>query len=182
MALSHVALVGKPEAPWRYLIAVSMLGNLYTLLMSSDGDALSFLNASMCLSMRAQKGTSYRGFKDSVPLGPSRTSMCILRSVTLACNGIHHILVWVQNQPLRTPSSETTMRVVRLPYKLTSSLPQTDMYPDSANLAPLRRDCPARAGTMSTVCAGLRTGSCNLAMLDLEVWRPSATEKTLVDC
>ena len=57
MALSQVNLVGKPAEPWRYLISGSMLGNLYTLLMASEGDGLTFLNASMCLSMRAQEGT-----------------------------------------------------------------------------------------------------------------------------
>ena len=62
MALSQVALVGKPEAPWRYLLAGSMIGNYYTLLISSEGDGLYFLKNSMCLSMRAQEGTSYRGF------------------------------------------------------------------------------------------------------------------------
>ena len=67
---------------------------VFTLLMASDGDSRSVLNASMCLSMRAQEGTLYKGFSDSVLLGPSRKSMCLLRSVTLDCNGILHILVW----------------------------------------------------------------------------------------
>ena len=62
--------------------------------MASDGDGLSFFSASMCLSMREQEGTSHRGFRYSVPLGTSRTSVCILRSVNLAYNGIRHILVW----------------------------------------------------------------------------------------
>ena len=79
MALSQVALVGKPAAPWRYLIAGSILGNSYTSLIASEGDDLSFLKNSMCLSMRAQEGTSYKGFSDSVPLGPSRTKGCFLR-------------------------------------------------------------------------------------------------------
>ena len=145
MDLSQVALVGKPAAPWRYLISGSMLGNLYTFLMASEGDGLYFLNASMCLRMLAQEGTSYRGFNDSVLLGPSGTIMCLLRSFTLACNGIRHILVWGQNQPLSTASSETTMHAVQLSYKLTSFPSQNEMYPYSENLAPLRSDCPARA-------------------------------------
>ena len=117
-----------------------MLGNSYTLLIASEGDDLSFLKMSMCLSMRAQEGTSYKGFIDSVLLGPSRTSVCFLRSVTLACNGIIHILVWVQNQPLSTASSETMMCAVRLSCRLTSSPSQTEMYYASAKFAPLRSD------------------------------------------
>ena len=108
--------------------------------------------------------------------------MCLLRSVTLAYNGIRHILVWRQNQPFSTASSDTTMLAVQMSYNLTLSPSQTEIYPASANLAPLRSDWPARAGTMSTVHAGSRTGLCNLAMLDPGVWRPSATENTLVDC
>ena len=107
--------------------------------------------------------------------------MCILRSVTLACNGIHHILVWGQNQPLSMASLETTIHVVRLSYRLTSLPSHTDMYPASENLSPLRSYWTERAGTMSTVRAGLCTGWCNLAMLDPGVQRPSATENTLVD-
>ena len=93
MVLSQVALVGKPDAPWRYLITGLILSNSYTLLIASEGDGLSFLKISMCLSMQVQEGTSYKGFSDSVPLGPSRMSVCLLRSVTLACNGIRHTLV-----------------------------------------------------------------------------------------
>ena len=78
MALSQVALVGKPTAPWRYLIAGSILGNLFTLLIASEGGGLAFLKISMCLSMWAQEGTSYKGFNDSVPLGRSRTSVSYL--------------------------------------------------------------------------------------------------------
>ena len=91
MALIQVVLVGKPAASLRYLISGSMLDNLYTLLMASDGDVRSVLNACMCFSMREQEVTSYRGLNDSVPLGQSSTSVCSLRSVTLACNEIHHI-------------------------------------------------------------------------------------------
>ena len=158
MALSQANLVGKPAALWRYLIAGSMLGNSYTLLIASEANGLYFLKTSMCLSMWVQEGNSYKGFNDSVPLGTSRKSVCILRSVTLACNGILHILVWGKNQPLRRASSETTMHAVRLSYSSTSSPSQTEMYPASANFAPLRSDWPARAGTMSMVRAGLRTG------------------------
>ena len=75
MALSQVALVGKPAAPWRYLIAGSMLGNSHTLLMATDGDGWSVLNDSICLSIQVQEGTLYRGFKDSVPFGLSSTSV-----------------------------------------------------------------------------------------------------------
>ena len=88
MVLSQVALVGKPDAPWRYLINGLILRNSYTLLIASEGDGLSFLKISMCLSIQAQEGTSYKRFNDSVPLGTSRTSVCFLRSFTLACNGI----------------------------------------------------------------------------------------------
>ena len=159
-----------------------MLGNSYTLLISSEWDGISFLNISMCLSMWAQEGTSYKVFNDSVPFGPSRTSVCLLRSVTLACNGINHILAWGKNQPLSTASLETTIFVVRLSYRLTSPSLQTEMYPASANFSLLWSDWPARAGTMSTVRAGLRTGWCNFAMFDPGVRRPSATEKTFVNC
>ena len=102
--------MGKPAALWRYLISGSMLSNSWTLLIASAGEGLSFLNISMCLSMRAQVGTTYKGFIDSVPLGMSRISVCLLRSVTCAFNGILHILVWGQNQPLSTASSYTKMR------------------------------------------------------------------------
>ena len=140
MALSQVALVGKPAALRRYLISGSMLGNSYTLLIASEGVGMPFLKMSMCLSMRAQEGTSYKGFSDYFPLGPSRTSVCFLRLVTLACNGILHILVWGKNQPLSTASLDTTMRAVRLSYRLTSSPSQTEMYPASAIFSPLRSD------------------------------------------
>ena len=174
--------MGKPAAPRRCLIAVSMLGNSYSLLIALEGGGLSFLKISMCLSIQAQEGTSYKGFNDSVPLSPSRKSMCLLRSVTLACNGILHISVWGQNQPLSTASLKTMMRAVRLSYRLTSSPSHAEMYPASEIFAPLRSDWPARAGTMSTVRAGSRTRWYNFVMFDLGVWRPSLIENTLVDC
>ena len=87
-----------------------------------------------------------------------------------------------KNQPFRTASSETTMLAVRLSYRLTPSPSKTEMYPASANLAPLRSYWPARSGTMSTVRAGSHTGWHNLVMLDPGVWRPLAKENTLVDC
>ena len=73
------------------------------------------------------------------------------------------------------------MREVRLSYRLTSSPSKTEIYPASANFAPLRSDWSARSGTMSTVCAGSRTGWCNFAMFDPGVWWTSETENTLVD-
>ena len=45
MALSQVTLVGNLAAPWRYRIDELMLGNLYTLLISSEGDGLSFFES-----------------------------------------------------------------------------------------------------------------------------------------
>ena len=75
MALIQAALVGKSVAPWRNLIDGSMFGSSYTLLMASDRDDRSVLNDSICSSMRAQDGTLYRGFKDSVLLGLSSTSL-----------------------------------------------------------------------------------------------------------
>ena len=119
----------KPAAPWRYLLSGSMLGISYKWFIASEGGGLSLLKIYMCLSMRAHELTSYKGFKDSVPLGPSRTSVCLLRSVTLACNGIRHILVWGKNQPLSTAYLETMMRAVRLSYRLTLSPLQTEIYP-----------------------------------------------------
>ena len=83
-------------------------------MIASAGEGLSFLNISMSLSMRAQVGTTYKGFINSVPLGLSRISVCLLRSVTFAFNGIIHILVWGQNQTLSTASSDTMMRAVWL--------------------------------------------------------------------
>ena len=96
-----------------------------------------FLKTSMCLSMRAQEGNYYRGFNDPVPLGPSKKIVCLLRSVTLACNGIFQILVWGQNQRLSMGSLGTVMHVVWLSYRLNVSPSQTDMSPASANLAPV---------------------------------------------
>ena len=75
-----------------------------------------------------------------------------------------------KNQPLSTASSETTMHAVWLSYRLTSLPSQTEIYPASANFAPLRSDWSARAGTISTVRAGLRTEWCYFAMFDPGVW------------
>ena len=71
---------------------------------------------------------------------------------------------------------------MRLLYRLTSLPSQTEMYPASENFAPLRSYWPARAGTMSKVHAASRTEWCNFAMFEPGVWRPSATENTLVGC
>ena len=151
-------------------------------MIASAGDGLFFLNIFICLRMRAQEGITYKGFSDSVPLRLYMISVCFLRSVTFSCNEILHILVWGKNQPLSTASSVTMMHAVQLSKRLTLSPTQTEMYPASANFAPLRSDLPARAGTISTVCAGSRTGWCNLEMFDPGVCQPSETENTLVDC
>ena len=79
-----------------------MLGRLYTLFMAPTGSDRSLQHVMMWTSVRSLQGSVYAEFSDSVPVGPLRNRVSLLRLVTVGCRGIRHILVHRHRHPLRT--------------------------------------------------------------------------------
>ena len=96
--------------------------------------------------------------RESVPVGPSSSILCVFSLVTHGCSGRRQSLVLGHFHLFKTAASETMIRAVQPSYMLTSLSSKIDMYPASGNLLLLRRDWSESSGTMSTVRAGSQTG------------------------
>ena len=95
--------------------------------------------------------------------------------------GMSHTLVLGHLHPFGTASSDTVILTECLSYKFTLLPSQMETYPASANLPPLMRELSARAGTMSTVCAGLRMVWYSLATFDPAAGCPSASANIFLE-
>ena len=107
MALRHVRFEGKPADPWRYWIAVSMLGSSFMWCITSFCVGRSCMKMERFSSMAMVRRISYNELRECCLSGLSISRVSVLKILTCDVKGMHHSVDCGHRHPFNIASSGT---------------------------------------------------------------------------